>query len=331
MNPRPRISVVIPTHNGAGTLAACLQSLQSSSYAPHEIIVVDDASSDHSAEIASRLHCRVVRMDRNVGAAQAKNCGAQAATGEILLFTDDDVIVSPGTLERVGQVLSAEDVTGVVGLLARGIPFRDFASNYKNLWMRYTYDRLPRRRVGVFYTSIAAIRRPAFLQIGGFDERYRGASIAEDTEFGQRAWSAGHLLVVDPDVEVTHCKAYTPGRVLATDYGRARALVLMRLRKWGQAFFTSVPLFYQLAVPVALAAVACLAAAVLLLNGIALATGVLLVLVFFALNASWLGYLARERGLRFACAAALFQPADTLVVGAGMAAAAVEFVCGVRY
>jgi hypothetical protein len=197
--------------------------------------------------------------------------------------------------------------------------------------MRYTYARLPRRRIGVFYTSVAAIRRSAFLQIGGFDEHYRGASIAEDTEFGQRAWSAGYLLVVDSKVDVTHCKAYTPMRVLATDYGRARALMLMRLRKWGQAFFTSVPLSYQLAVPVVAAAVLCLAAAALLGSPAALAAGVALVVVFYALNASWLVYLAREQGVPFACRAALFQPADTLVVGAGMAAATFEFACGVRY
>lgn len=327
----PRVSIVIPTHNGAATLAACLQSLHASSLLPHEIIVVDDASSDHSAEIARQFQCRVIRVDENIGAARAKNRGAAEATGEILFFTDDDVIISREALARVVRDLNDGRVVGVVGLLDREIPFRDLASNLKNLWMRFTYARLPREGIGVFYTSFAAIRRAVFLQLGGFDENYRGASIAEDTEFGQRAWSAGHLLLLDPRVTVTHCKHYTLRQVLATDYLRARALTLMRLRKRGQKFFTSVPAFYQLAVPTIFAALFFLVLAVVVNSAIFMAAGVFLLMDFYALNASWLGYLARERGARFALLAALFQPVDVVVVGAGMLVAVVEFARGVRY
>lgn len=333
MNPRPRLSVVIPTRNGAATLAACLQSLRSCSLPPHEIIVVDDASSDGSADIARGQGCRVLRMNENVGAARAKNHGARAAAGDWLYFTDDDVIAGPDALAQVAQDLTGEAVAGVVGVLARDIPFRDFPSNYKNLWMRFTYTRLPAagKRIGVFYTSVAAIRRDVFLQLGGFDEHYSGASIAEDTEFGQRAWAAGHALELDPRVVVTHCKHYTLVQVLSTDFLRARALMLMRLRKWGQAFFTSVPVFYQLAVPVIYAAVLCGALAAVFPAPVTLVPTVLLLVLFYALNAPWLGYLARERGARFALLAALLQPFDVLAVGAGMAAAVVAFARGVRY
>ncbi|MBI4789491.1 MAG: glycosyltransferase [Chloroflexi bacterium] len=323
MNPRPRISVVIPTHNGAATLPACLQSLRSSSLPPHELIVVDDCSSDGSAEIAQQFQCCIVRLDENIGAARARNRGAQTATGDVLFFTDDDVIVAPDALAQVAEDLSAPLSAGVVGLPAREIPFHNFASHYKNLWMRFTYLRLPRERIGVFDTTVAAIRRQVFLELGGFDENYSGASIAEDTEFGQRAWAAGHMLVSDPQVAVTHCKHYTLSQVLSTDFLRARALMLMRLRKWGQPFFTSVPLFYQLAVPVIFAAVFAGPFVPLL--------SVVLFAAFYALNASWLAYLARERGPRFALCAALFQPIDVLAVGAGMLAAMIDFVRGVRY
>ena len=333
MNPRPRISVVIPTHNGAATLAACLQSLRSSSLPPHEIIVVDDCSSDGSAEIAQRFQCGIVRLDENMGAARARNRGAKTATGDVLFFTDDDVIVSPDALAQVADDLSEPRSAGVVGLPAREIPFHNFASHYKNLWMRFTYTRLPRERIGVFYTTVAAIRREIFLELGGFDENYSGASIAEDTEFGQRVWGAEHLLHLDERVAVTHCKHYTLSQVLVTDFLRARALMLMRLRKWGHAkrFFTSVPLFYQLAVPVIFAAIFFLALAAVFLSPISLVVSSLLLAVFYALNSRWFGYLARERGMRFALFAALFQPVDVLAVGVGMLAAALDFVRGTKY
>ena len=327
--PTLRISVVIPTHNGAATLAACLESLQVSSQAPYEIIVVDDASTDATAEIANKYKCRVLRLDTNVGAARAKNRGAAAATGDILFFTDDDVIVARETLEQIAHTFADASVAGAVGLLDAKIPFDDFSSNYKNLWMRFTYERLPRERIGVFYTSIAAMRRETFQQLGGFDEKYSGASIAEDTEFGQRAWGAGCRLVLDPLMTATHCKHYVPRQVLATDFARARALMLMRLRKRGQPFYTSVPLFYQLAVPIIFASLASLGPA--LLHPAFLVVGAVLLSAFYLLNASWLAYLARQRGTQFALVAALFQPVDVIAVGLGMLAAAAGFARGVRY
>ena len=325
----PRLSVVIPTHNGAETLADCLNALRASSFSPAEIIVVDDGSSDDSAKIAERCGCRVIRLAQNIGAARAKNRGAREAIGDILFFTDDDVVVARDALANLIENYSDASVAGVVGLLDSKIPFDEFASNFKNLWMRFSYAKVPREGIGLFYTSIASMRREIFLQLGGFDENYRGASITEDTEFGQRAWAAGYLLRLDDRVTAAHHKHYTLGEVLQTDYLRARALVLMRLRKWGQRFYTSVPAFYQQAVPIAFASLGCILLAVL--HPIFLIASVFLLLAFYFLFFPWLAYLARERGARFALIAALFQPIDAIAVGIGMLIAVLEFAQGNRY
>lgn len=325
------ISVVIPTRNGAQTLAECLTALRASSYSMGEIIVVDDASTDESANIAERFHCRVIRLAQNIGAARAKNRGAQAATGDILFFTDDDVIVAPDALARLAENFAGSQIVGVVGVLDRKIPFDDFASNFKNLWMRFTYLKVPRERIGLFYTSIAAMRREIFLQLGGFDENYHGASITEDTEFGQRAWAAGYSIRLDDRVIGAHHKHYTLTEVLRTDFLRTRGLMLMRLRKRGQSFYTSVPLFYQLAVPILFLALA--SALVSLVFGIwNLAIGVLFLLfAFYFLFFPWFSFLTRERGIGFGIRAALFQPIDVVAVGLGMLQASIEFVRGIRY
>ena len=112
--PSSRISVIIPTHNGASTLAQCLSAIRASSLAPHEIIVVDDASTDDSAQIATQFGCRVIRQAENIGAARAKNVGAQSASGEILFFTDDDVMIAPDALERIAAKMNDADIAGVI-------------------------------------------------------------------------------------------------------------------------------------------------------------------------------------------------------------------------
>jgi glycosyltransferase involved in cell wall biosynthesis len=326
---QPRISVVIPTRNGAKTLAACLESLRASSLPPSEIIVVDDASSDDSAEIARRFGCRVIHCDENIGAARAKNRGAQAATGDVLFFTDDDVVVASDALARLAENFTDARVAGVVGLLDKRIPFDDFASNFKNLWMRFTYARVPREGIGLFYTSIAAMRREIFLGLAGFDEHYRDASITEDTEFGQRAWSAGHLIRLDERIVGAHHKRYTLREVLQTDFLRARGLMLMRLRKWGRNFYTSVPTFYQLAVPTIFAAIGFLFLA--LWQPLFLTASAFLLFAFYFLLSPWLAFLARERGSGFGILAALFVPLDVIAVGIGMAMAMMEFARGRKY
>ena len=327
--PNPRLSVVVPTHNGAETLAQCLDALRASSYPPNEIIVVDDCSTDHSADIATRWGCRVIRLERNEGAARAKNYGARAAQGDVLFFTDDDVVVARDALAQLVENYSDKKLAGVVGLLDSKIPFDDFSSNFKNLWMRFSYANLPTEGVGLFYTSIASMRREIFLQLGGFDENYRGASITEDTEFGQRAWTAGHFIRLDQRVTAMHLKHYTPREVLQTDYARARALTLMRLRKWGEKFYTSVPLFYQLAVPIIFAAIAALMLG--FVSPVFLYASALLLVTFYVLFFPWFAFLVRERGAAFALIAALVQLVDAIVVGFGMLVAVFEFARGVRY
>jgi GT2 family glycosyltransferase len=326
------ISVVIPVHNGAVTLRECLNALQRTEPAPFETLVVDDGSRDESARIARECGARVITLTENVGAARAKNRGAEQARGDVLFFTDADVIVKPDAVARLAADFADARVAGVVGVLDCGIPFRDFASQFKNLWMNFTYARLaPASSLGLFYTSAAAMRRAIFLALGGFDENYRGASIAEDTEFGQRAWAAGHKILLDPAFAVEHRKRYALGEILRTDFQRARALTLMRLRKWGQPFFTSVPVFYQLAVPVIYLAMLGIIAALVLQNALGLAVMLSALVVFYALNAAFLAFLARVRGMGFALRAALFLPVDVIVVGAGMLVAALEFARGVRY
>jgi glycosyltransferase involved in cell wall biosynthesis len=230
------ISVVIPVHNAAHTLGECLQALQRSDYAEREVIVVDDASTDTSAELAARYGCRVVRLPENVGAARAKNIGAREARGDIILFTDGDILLQPDTLRLVAEHLQDSTVSGVVGLLGQKLRYNNFSSQFKNLWMHYTYKRIAgslaaERGVGLFFTSIASIRKDVFERLGGFDTNYEGASVTEDIEFGQRLLSAACKVHLDGRLTVEHLKHYSLAGLLKTDLERAFGLTKTWLRK----------------------------------------------------------------------------------------------------
>jgi len=232
------VSVVIPAYNAAQTLPQTLAALNAAQPPPLEVIVVDDGSTDATMRLANDARARVIRLEKNVGAAAAKNRGAQTARGAILFFTDADIVPPRNAIGLIQNALRDAQTDGVVGLLDENIPHANWASQFKNLWMNFTYARFADApRIGLFYTSIAAMRRTKFLELDGFDENYRGASIAEDTEFGQRAWGRGARIRLEPPLRVTHLKRYSVASVLREDFKRAYALTLMRLRKRGEPFY----------------------------------------------------------------------------------------------
>lgn len=325
------VSVIIPAYNAARTLPQTLAALNHAQPPAHEVLVVDDGSMDETAQIAHDAGARVIRLENNNGAAAAKNRGAENARGDILFFTDADIVPPRDAIETIQNALRDGQMDGIVGVLDENIPHTNWASQFKNLWMNFTYARFAgMERIGLFYTSAAVMRREVFLKMG-FDENYRGASIAEDTEFGQRAWGRGVHIRLVPNLRVVHLKAYSIRSVLREDFKRAYALTLMRLRKRGEPFFTSVPFFYQLAVPVVYLVVLCALAALLLQNNWLAVGTMALLLVFFALNFSLFAFLAQKRGVGFALRAGLFLPVDVFVVGLGMLSAGFDFIRGVRY
>lgn len=203
----PAISVVVPVHNAEATLAGTLDALLACAGADFEVIVVDDGSTDRSLDIARRYACRIERMPENRGPAAARNRGAAAARGAVLFFTDADVLVLPDTLAKVADVLAANPgVAAVIGSYTIATPSADFVSSFKNLVHHFTHQT-SRPEAATFWAACGAVRREAFAAVGGFDERYRRASV-EDIELGYRLRGAGYRILLDPTIQVVHCKRY---------------------------------------------------------------------------------------------------------------------------
>ncbi len=103
----PKISVVIPTYQHARTLPACLDSVFAQDYGNIEVIVVDDGSTDNTAEVLSVYADRVkIITQENQGSNPARNAGLAAATGELVIFVDADVIMQPTMLTMLADALA---------------------------------------------------------------------------------------------------------------------------------------------------------------------------------------------------------------------------------
>lgn len=116
--PPPRVSLVLPVHNGETYLEAAIASIRAQSFANFELICVDDASSDGSPRLLaaaaaadSRIH--LIRLDQNVGLPAALNRGFAEARGEYFSWTSDDNLLRPMMLERLVATLDANPDCGV--------------------------------------------------------------------------------------------------------------------------------------------------------------------------------------------------------------------------
>ena len=223
-----KLSVIVPVHNGRDGLRRCMEALRAGTRVPDELIVVDDASTDGSGEVAQHFGAHVIRLAGGPnGPAVARNRGVAAATGDVVLFFDADVVARLDTVARIERYLTDEPtVDALFGSYDDDPPARGVVARYKNLEHHYVHQH-GRREAGTFWAGCGAIRREAFNAIGGFDARYTRPSI-EDIELGVRLRRAGYRIWLCPDVQVTHLKHWTFPGLLRSDIGD-RAIPWSRL------------------------------------------------------------------------------------------------------
>ena len=210
-----KLSVIIPVHNGEEHLRIGMDALAAASRPPDEVIIVDDASTDRSPEIAQASGASVIRLTgKPRGPAFARNRGAEIAQGDILVFLDSDVAIHSDALARIERLLTEHtDLAALFGSYDAEPRARGLASRYKNLLHHYIHQH-SRREASTFWTGCGAIRANVFATLGGFDESYR---MIEDIELGTRLRRAGYRVWLCPDVQVEHLKRWTLIGLLRSD------------------------------------------------------------------------------------------------------------------
>ena len=197
----PRLSVVIPHLNQPRALAACLDSLARGTAQPDEVIVVDNGSETLPRAICDAAGARLL-SEPEPGPGPARNAGVAAASGDILAFIDADCLADPGWIAAIRDAFAARPETGILGgdvRIALADPARlTLLEAYESI---YAY-RMERYIAREHFTGTGnlAMRRGIFDAVGPF----AGIGVAEDRDWGQRAWALGHAIAYLPGMRVYH-------------------------------------------------------------------------------------------------------------------------------
>ena len=177
------------------------------------------------------MRCACRRARQRGGPARARNAAARVAEGDVLFFVDADVTVPADTVARVVAALDGHpDHAAIVGSYddAPGAP--NFLSRYKNLAHRFVHQTA-HEEACTFWSACGAVRRDAFVRVGGYDERYRRSSI-EDIEFGSRLIASGERIRMVKSLAVKHLKRWTPA-------GLVRSEIFNRAMPWTRVILAS--------------------------------------------------------------------------------------------
>lgn len=217
MNKEPFVSIIIPVFNGGKYLERCLSSISLSSYGSHEVIVVDDGSTDPSAEAARSHGAKVFQLSHRSGPAAARNFGSKKACGDILFFIDSDIVIQKGTIARVVRDFNEKpDIAAVFGSYDDSPEEENFFSQYKNLQHHFIHQASNSEAV-TFWAGCGAIRKEIFDLMDGFDEKKYSRPCIEDIELGFRLNRNGYRIFLDKELQVKHLKKWTFTSLLRTD------------------------------------------------------------------------------------------------------------------
>ena len=227
----PYLSVIVPAHDSARTLATCLDALVRSDFPRDcwELIVVDDASADDSALIAAEYADTMVSLpDAARGPAYARNRGFEVSRGECVVFVDPDARVHSDTLRRIALVFAHEpEVSAVFGSYDTSSPAVGVVSTYRNLLHHYVHLQTA-GDAETFWAVCGAVRREVFVDAGMYDEWRFARPQVEDMELGQRIRARGYKIVLRPEISVTNLTQWTFRAAIRSDL-RDHGVPWMRL------------------------------------------------------------------------------------------------------
>ena len=239
--PSPRVLVLVLNYNAGATLEECLGSLQETTYPAARIVVLDNGSTDASADIPSRLGIETHRYGENLGYAAAYNraFGELGEGVDFFLLSNPDLVVPPPTIDRLVGAAIEDETFGFVAPLQRHAD----TESIRSAGVRWVCGGLPRHvtRPGAPYDYLEGafllVRKEVWEQVGGLDERL--ALNLEDLDWQRRAADAGFRNLLHPDAEILH---HPPGEIRRAvgSYYQTRNLLIVTSRYCGHGSLTRV-------------------------------------------------------------------------------------------
>ena len=209
----PDVSIVIVTFNQFDYTQKCLESIREHTNVNHEIIVIDNASTDGTPErLKAFPEVRLIRNHENLGFPAAVNQGINAAIGTDILLLNNDTVVTEGWLERFMEILKSDPAIGLVGpvsnlvsgiQLDREVRYKDIAEMHRYAKQLHTSNSGATLTVPRVAFLCTLIRGEVIRRIGGLDERFTPGNY-EDDDFCLRSAMAGFKASVAKDVFIHH-------------------------------------------------------------------------------------------------------------------------------
>lgn len=246
----PKISVVIPVHNNEKTIGECLTSLMRVDYEPgFEIIVLDDESTDRTAEIcASYPAVKLIRLKKQ-GPSAARNLGVESSVGTYIAFTDGDCVIEPDWLKELEKCFISDEIAGAGGdqkSPEREIPFGRLVQDYlKAIGFMTDYIKNDKSLIETDHNPScnSMYRKRVLIEAGGFDpDLWPG----EDVELDLKVRRLGYKLIYNPKACVGH---YRPGSYagfarMMRRYGASQRYLVGKYGLFRKIHYVPVILFF---------------------------------------------------------------------------------------
>ena len=237
---KPKVSIIIVNYNGKSHLEKCLDSLRKIDYKNHEIILVDNNSTDNSLDFVKKKFPTIItiKLDKNYGFAHANNIGEKKAKGKFLLFLNNDTIVTPNFLSAL--LVMTDDLSIAIrqSLLLKLDGEVDSSGDYiDSLGVSYSSKNKIKNTKEIFSAKGAAmlVRKDVFELLNGFDKNF--FTSFEDVDLCWRSRIIGYKVVVVPNSVVYHIGGATIRKMQSTiNFHAIKNQISMRITNFETKF-----------------------------------------------------------------------------------------------
>jgi len=263
------VSIILVNYNGFEVLPDCLSSIEKFIHSPnHEIILVDNASTDGSLELVAEKYpqIRLIRQSKNLGFGAGNNVGAKIASGEFLFLLNTDTVLTSNILPDLIDLMNANAQVGIIGpkllnpdgsLQISVSPALGIKGEYQARQMHQAYQNSSNlnlieqkfqeiQEVDIVVGAAFFIRASLFQALGGFDENF--FMYFEESDLCQRAQYLGYKIIYTPHVSLIHLRGYSIQKVanaMAIEYRRSQIYYYQKHRPWWEQILLRVYLFYK--------------------------------------------------------------------------------------
>ncbi len=197
------VSLYVPAFNAERYVARCIESILAQTLRPDEILVVDDGSTDRTAEIARGYSVAVVAHGANKGLAAARNTGVRAARNNLVAALDADCVPQPDWLERLAARFAGERTALGGGRLEEAVQ-KTAADRFRKLHLVQNWGTAPIRNPRYVFGSNTLLRKDRVEEAGWYDERFR--TNYEDLDLSNRLRARDYETFYEPSAVVHHLK-----------------------------------------------------------------------------------------------------------------------------